>query len=138
MGKTHSNYLGATGSWKDKKKPVVKKPLRRNSIELYNKRNRYLIEIGFCDYDEYLGSDLYKSIRAELIEREGRCCMLCGKTDWVIVHHLDYTRGTLSGKVFRHMKLVCPYCHRKQHELERKSGKKLRQIWQETINERKK
>lgn len=75
----------------------------------YNKRNIILEELGFTDYQEYLKSNLWKSIRAKVLP--SKCC--CCRKKASQVHHSKYTFENLSGKSIEHLHPICLGCHQK-------------------------
>lgn len=62
------------------------------------------------DYQLYLESALWKTIRQRVLDRDGNTCKRCGKGAQV-VHHKSYDREVLDG--FRDEALVslCKRCH---------------------------
>ncbi len=88
----------------------------------YSERNAVLSELGFDSYRAYLGSDLWREIRARVFANRGRACWVC-RVRWApIVHHRSYSRENLSGRSIRGMVPVCGKCH--QHIETFPGGKK--------------
>ena len=68
-------------------------------------------ELGFKSYDDYLKSNLWLKIRRLVLERDGRCCQVCG-TPSKIVHHIDYKIHIMSGQGHQHQLItLCKSCH---------------------------
>lgn len=78
----------------------------------YAARNALLRELGFPSYDDYLQSDLWKSIRRGALKRTCGKCVRCGRPARV-VHHKDYSRETMLGHRPDSLIPVCCSCHRK-------------------------
>jgi hypothetical protein len=58
-------------------------------------------ELGFRSYEAYIKSRLWWSIRQIILERDGRCCQICGNPS-KIVHHIDYTKAIMLGQGDQH------------------------------------
>ena len=68
-------------------------------------------ELGFNSYGAYVKSNLWSIIRQLILERDGRCCQVCG-TPSKIVHHIDYTRTIMLGQGDQHQLIIlCESCH---------------------------
>lgn len=68
-------------------------------------------ELGFRSYDAYINSRLWWNIRQIVLERDGKCCQVCG-TPSKIVHHIDYTIIIMLGKGDQHdLITLCEPCH---------------------------
>lgn len=72
-------------------------------------------------YAEYLRSDLWNSIRARVLRRDGNRCQCCGARA-ECVHHRNYSGATLSGSRLDGLLALCGGCHESIH---RGSGGKL-------------
>jgi hypothetical protein len=67
--------------------------------------------IGFRSYDAYIKSRLWWNIRQLILERDGRCCQVCG-TPSKTIHHINYTEVILLGKGDQHELItLCEPCH---------------------------
>lgn len=82
-------------------------------------------ELGFKSYDKYIKSRLWWNIRQLIIERDGKCCQVCG-TPSKTVHHIDYTKVILLGQGDQHELItLCEPCHnfveQEKHLLKKKS-----------------
>lgn len=66
--------------------------------------------LGFKTYKEYLRSDLWKQVRAEVFAAKGRSCYLCGEPATEL-HHNRYHRNDLTGKKLKHIHPICRGCH---------------------------
>lgn len=94
----------------------------KNHFRSYRKRDAKLRRLGFESYREYLDSDLWKSIRLKVLQRDDFKCVVCGQPAQV-VHHANYSMHNLAngGPTMRSM---CHGCH---HFIEfDQDGKKVR------------
>lgn len=76
----------------------------------YSSRNRFLMELGFTSYRQYLESDLWKEVKAEVFKRKGRYCLLCG-CPASEVHHNRYHKNDLDGSKIKFLIPICRGCH---------------------------
>lgn len=83
------------------------------AVSAYSERDALLGSMGFATYSEYLGSDLWKSIRGRALSFYGRRCRVCGKARRIQVHHEAYTEANLSGASMEGLKVICERHHRK-------------------------
>lgn len=68
-------------------------------------------ELGFRSYDAYIKSRLWWNIRQIVLERDGRCCQVCGSPS-KMVHHIDYTKIIMLGQGDQHELItLCEPCH---------------------------
>jgi hypothetical protein len=68
-------------------------------------------ELGFRSYDAYIKSRLWWNIRQLVLERDGRCCQVCG-TPSKTIHHIDYTKIVMLGQGDQHQLItLCEPCH---------------------------
>lgn len=80
----------------------------------YKYRDDNLRALGFSSYRAYLASELWLSIRARVIARDGRRCQRCGRAARVLqVHHRAYDPATLRGDRIDAITTACERCHRK-------------------------
>lgn len=70
-------------------------------------RNFVLAQYGYKDYNAYLRSDLWRTIRAKVL-LNGKC--VCGKKPNQ-VHHKTYTEANLLGETTRGLIALCGDCH---------------------------
>lgn len=82
---------------------------RATTKSLYINRNRVLAKMGFASYQDYLKSDLWRSIREKVLSTSGGC-KKCGKQA-ECVHHLDYSKQTLNGERLNKLVKLCNKCH---------------------------
>lgn len=76
----------------------------------YAKRQRWLEDLGYANYTEYLASPEWKKIRKRFLERAEYCCEVCGKRA-TQVHHRSYDRGSLMGRTAS-LAALCGPCHK--------------------------
>ena len=81
-------------------------------FQCYAARSMALTEIGFASYQEYLDSNLWKSIRRRVLARDSKRCQSCGEKAEA-VHHKKYTVAVLRGDKGALPSLVslCHTCH---------------------------
>lgn len=77
----------------------------------YAKRDAILLAMGFTSYRSYLTSDLWKEIRAKVLDRDGGACKVC-KRKASSVHHTRYTEATMRGTDLTGLRSICGRCHR--------------------------
>lgn len=71
--------------------------------------------LGYSSYADYLQSDLWRTIRARVLQRDAHACRDCGVMDEpLMVHHLSYDLVVLEGHDDRQLLTVCEYCHRQR------------------------
>lgn len=76
----------------------------------YESRSVVLRELGFSSYREYLGSELWRSIRRRVYARWGdKCHLCCGRAEHL--HHNRYGLSEMSGKAIGMIRPVCARCH---------------------------
>jgi len=83
----------------------------KNVGSRYGRRNAILLEMGFKSYKAYLASDLWKSIRQRVFDRDGGICRLCLKRKAKSVHHVTYHEDTLRGETLDQLVSICGGCH---------------------------
>ena len=81
-------------------------------------------ELGFRSYDAYIKSRLWWNIRQLVLERDGKCCQVCGSPS-KMVHHIDYAKIIMLGKGDQHELItLCEPCHNFVEQDKRVSEKK--------------
>jgi len=76
----------------------------------YASRNLTLKLMGFENYGQYLGSDLWDRVRKKVFASKGTRCWLCPGRGTQI-HHNRYHLNDLVGKVIDFMFPICDPCH---------------------------
>ena len=97
--------------------PVVLEEERPEPIDgesEWDFRHRCLAWLGFGNYESYLESKLWKSIRYRVMRNSGGICSYCKKPVQV-VHHRRYTARGLQGTSDKWLVALCHECHEKQH-----------------------
>jgi len=79
---------------------------------VYGYRARNLKKLGFDNYDQYRCSPLWRTIRCEVLKRDGHKCRKCGTATADQVHHAAYTTAVLLGRDTDRLFSVCRSCHR--------------------------
>lgn len=78
----------------------------------YIQRDKYLKEIGFDSYKDYLKSDLWKKIREDVFKNKPNRCHFCHATEGLQVHHRQYYRDILLGQNIKPLEILCGKCHK--------------------------
>lgn len=76
----------------------------------YASRDFILRQMGFKSYRDYLKSDLWQKVRAQVFQEKGRICHCCGNPA-TSVHHNRYHRNDLTGKTLTFLFPICAICH---------------------------
>ena len=102
---------------------MKKSPEKREyEFKSYGYRAIVLKDLGFESYEAYQRSELWKSIRVRVIERDGEICQCCKKRPIKCVHHKQYDLDTLAGASLKHLVGLCGGCHR-MAEFHKRGGK---------------
>lgn len=77
---------------------------------VYSARDRRLRLLGFASYQQYLQSDLWKSIRGRVLAKQPECriCRLRKATE---IHHRSYKTEYLTGEKTSQLIPICRSCH---------------------------
>lgn len=86
--------------------------LSREALSAYRQRLSVLRAMGFPDYDAYLASPLWRSIREKKLLDDSRECFGCGAAGCYQVHHASYAREVLEGKAPDKLFTTCDDCHK--------------------------
>ncbi len=95
----------------DRRPPVRRKPVVDREIVGYGQRRRVLLGMGYATYGEYLGSPLWKTIRARVLAAKGRSCWVCDDPA-AAIHHTSYNGLVMQGLDLSHLFPLCEACHR--------------------------
>jgi 5-methylcytosine-specific restriction endonuclease McrA len=68
----------------------------------------------FVDYTKHINSERWERRRLRAIDEVGGACQMCGSTDRIQVHHLNY--DNLGNEKPEDLLVVCRQCHRKVHQ----------------------
>lgn len=71
------------------------------------------LEAGYASYDDYLQSEHWQQLRAQVLERDEQCCH-CGRDRHLTVHHRSYSR--LGHERLTDLTTLCARCHRSLHK----------------------
>lgn len=82
---------------------------QRNRWKAYQDRDRALKKMGYRGYKEYLESELWRDIRARVLN-QNRTCVCCGKVTST-VHHRGYGEDVLRGDNLAWLVPICALCH---------------------------
>ena len=64
-------------------------------------------------YISYMQSDAWRSIRCEVLARDGHKCSCCGSDVKLCVHHRTYDR--LGDERLADLVCLCEVCHKRTH-----------------------
>lgn len=73
------------------------------------RREKALLALGFQDYRDYLNSDLWRKIKANLLEKRPNC-ELCGNVA-ITGHHKKYMQESLTNANDKFLVSICQGCH---------------------------
>lgn len=76
----------------------------------YLERKLTVQALGYTDYNHYLSSDLWKSIKRYVMQTLGNQCTFC-ENEAETLHHSKYDKNSILGLQFDHMYPVCHSCH---------------------------
>lgn len=94
-----------------KRKVLVGKFSACGYATTYFERDQIVESLGFSSYRDYLQSDIWDSIRTQVLSNFKHQCQIC-KERWANeVHHIHYTKGNLSGRHLNHLVSLCDKCH---------------------------
>jgi hypothetical protein len=79
-------------------------------MNAYEKRDLLLVELGYGNYSNYLGSELWKGIRTRVLRGKLKCFCLRKAGQ---IHHRNYSRKTLVGESLKDLVPLCGHCHKK-------------------------
>lgn len=75
----------------------------------YTARNLFLRKRGYASYEDYLQSEVWKSIKAAVLDRTPKCEVCTG--DASIIHHAKYSASTLFDSDDPALVSMCNGCH---------------------------
>lgn len=78
----------------------------------YHQRDLLISQLGYCNYNHYLQSKMWKRIRKRVLERDDYTCYVCQK-EANQVHHRVYTEDNVFGIKLDGMISICAGCHKK-------------------------
>ena len=98
--------------WKQLRSEMTEQQRQQEKIvRPYRMRNCRIRKLGLAaDYQSYLKSDLWAEQRLRVLKRDRFKCQGCAEKA-TEVHHIKYTKKTLSGKATYWMVSVCRNCH---------------------------
>ncbi len=79
----------------------------------------------YKEYNDYIVSKEWYQLKIDILEKRGSCCERCNKSkpyNILQLHHLTYER--LFNEEPQDLILICPKCHRKEHDLHKKQPPK--------------
>jgi hypothetical protein len=71
-------------------------------------------------YETYLKSDIWKLRRANVLIRDNHECQMCGRTNYLHVHHITYKN--LGKEPLSDLVTLCSFCHKKVHDYHGKNA----------------
>jgi hypothetical protein len=93
-----------------KRKAPKRENIGRPLVRSYSPRKAALKELGFASYPAYLRSELWQSIRADILADNPDCIRCRGPAN--CVHHSNYNVAVLNGTDRRHLYSICDDCHK--------------------------
>lgn len=84
---------------------------RPQDFSAYAKRDALLREMGYKSYRAYMASELWATIRQQVLDRDQATCVVCKKPA-TQVHHKHYSIAALKGEWIKGMVSLCGGCHR--------------------------
>ena len=94
------------------KKPRRAQNRRRGSGGFAATLERAARDAGYTGYAHYLSSPRWRSLRVQVLNRDGHRCQGCGATRGLHVHHLRYALGR---EKLEDLTTLCGGCHRFAH-----------------------
>lgn len=73
--------------------------------------------VDLSKYHEFLQSDYWKYVRAQIIERDNNCCQECGTKYNLQVHHLTYENHGYEHEHPEDLITLCRGCHEEAHSI---------------------
>lgn len=83
--------------------------MREKHRFVYSVRNELLLSFGYRTYREYLKSEEWAGIRAQVFAEYSEC--ICCDSAAEVVHHVKYDSATLLGLHRLHLAPLCNRCH---------------------------
>lgn len=93
------------------RKKKAKLAAQKGHLSPFALRRVVLKRIGFTTYAEYLKSDLWKSVRQRVLERDDHQCRYCG-SEASQAHHRNYRSKTMTGELIVDILSICGDCHK--------------------------
>lgn len=107
------------------RRSLSQRAIAKTLQQAIGERQDSLDKLGFDDYESYLASNLWASIRKRIFARAGNTCECCGEGKPANIHHWSYSVATLQGEKPQHLEAVCRVCHEKFHAEARPTKKQL-------------
>lgn len=78
--------------------------------ESFRQRKMQLLRLGFNSYQEYINSDIWKTLKQEVkdLRRFDLCCLICGSFNKLSMHHTSYLH--LCGDAEEQANFLVPLC----------------------------
>lgn len=90
--------------------------------KIYTKRNKILRNKGYANYQEFLKSETWKTIKLK-IDDSKKFCHCCGTNSSLDAHHTSYRNNMVNEeKGMRNVKFMCRKCHEEIHSIQRNSN----------------
>lgn len=85
---------------------------KKRTASRYVIRENALAAMGFANYPQYLNSELWATIRARILARDKKLCIVCGKRPARAVHHVTYAQRVMEGNDDAQLLSICGGCHK--------------------------
>lgn len=79
----------------------------------YAIRNQALREMGYANYQAYLDSPLWLTIRMRIMARDTGWCRCCKRRAAISVHHITYDKPVMLGNDDTQLIAICAGCHKR-------------------------
>jgi len=86
-------------------------------IKITKQNKKYIRKSSYKDYRSFLKSDYWKKVRQIVISRDKRCCIKCGRSDNLHVHHKTYEHHLIEHLYLGDLITLCKGCHQTEHGL---------------------
>lgn len=91
----------------------------------YGKKSKFKYN-GFDNYEDYLKSPIWKSIRNRVFNKKGKICERCKSTKRLNVHHSSYAPNVMNGNDISKLYVLCESCHQRVHDIQKNDNVTLK------------
>ena len=95
-------------------------------IKQFGKRNKFLKQLEFKNYSEYLNSETWYNIKRHLKkELKYQYCCICYSSEKIELHHINYNL-LYHSHIKRDIFSLCEKCHKEVHKMSLSSDLSLK------------
>lgn len=105
----------------------IKTPKNKNTVESILESVKDLVLYERVDYDVFLYTPYWRTLRRAILLRDGQKCCYCDSTDKLVVHHLTYLHHYKEHEHLEDLITVCELCHSKIHKNDKN---RVREDWE--------